>query len=82
MKAQLLLTACFFGTILADSVLATISRKEFIEPQVGGGMTAVSKQFPYYVLITNVMTSGYTTACGGAVISNIWVLTFGYCAEK
>uniref|UniRef100_T1GM48 Peptidase S1 domain-containing protein n=1 Tax=Megaselia scalaris TaxID=36166 RepID=T1GM48_MEGSC len=77
MKTLILLTACFLGTKLADSVPVNLKS---IQPRVVGGMPAELRQFPYHVLITNVRDYG-SLFCGGAVISNSWVLTFASCTN-
>lgn len=62
---------------VAAVMLSTLSAFD-IEPRITGGEEAVRGQFPFYALL-NAEADGYNYTCGGALISNQWVVTSGHC---
>lgn len=53
-----------------------------IEARIINGQLAGVNQFPWHVSIQGNATNGQPTLCGGALISNAFVLTAAHCVLK
>lgn len=53
-----------------------------IEGRVINGQLAAINQFPWHVSIEGNLTNGQPALCGGALISNAFVLTAAHCVLK
>lgn len=52
-----------------------------VGPRIINGKNATVGQFPWQVAIY-VTFSSYTNLCGGAIISEKWILTAAHCASQ
>lgn len=53
-----------------------------IAPRIINGQLAATNQFPWHVSIQGNLTNGQGMLCGGALISNAFVLTAAHCVVK
>ncbi|XP_037049784.1 collagenase-like [Bradysia coprophila] len=61
------------------SVDAATYSIEGIAPRIINGQLAATNQFPWHVSIQGNLTNGQAMLCGGALISNAFVLTAAHC---
>jgi len=50
--------------------------------KIAGGQYARLGDFPYMVVVHQILGNGNVIQCGGTILSKRWVLTAAHCAEK
>lgn len=68
--------------VLVSSSFAFDQKVIDISGRIINGQLAATNQFPWHVSLQGVLANGQSTLCGGALISNAYVLTAAHCVLK
>lgn len=69
------------GAVLSTSIAYGLFVPS-IEGRIINGQLAAANQFPWHASVQGVLANGQPTLCGGALISNAFVLTAAHCVLK
>jgi secreted trypsin-like serine protease len=53
-----------------------------VDGKIAGGVETAPNEFPWQAYLQVEMEDGYTSNCGGSLISERWILTTAYCATS
>lgn len=70
------------GAVLSAEAAVYERNVPNIEGRIINGQLAGTNQFPWYVSVQGNLPNGQPILCGGALISNSFVLTAAHCVLK